>query len=605
MKQRLPVITELRNPCMKPRHWKSLHSYVGTSLNIGLTLTALEELNVFSYGTEIQEVENVWKTTEFTVLPHGDSNEVFILGGTDDIQVLLNDSIINVGTVASSRYVAPIKYKVDKLQRQLDLFNQTLEEWLMCQRNWLYLERIFLAPDIKRQLPAESKMFLRVDKSWKEIMVKVNMMPNALKAATQPDLLEIFKRNNSLLDEIQKCLEDYLESKRVIFPRFSFLSSDELLKILAQTRNPQAVQPHLRKCFDAITRLEFALLPPQSTGATEVLDAGEKENLYSKDILYMVSPEGEKVHLTKGLKAQGNVEDWLCKVEEAMYSSLKRLSKAAIADYQVKSREEWVVAGHPSQRLNTLAALVQGQLPALHRNIITALITIDVHARDIVTDLVQQKVDTTSNFEWQRQLRYYWDLDLDNCVAKMALSTYIYGYEYLGACPRLVITPLTDRCYLCLMGALQLDLGGAPAGPAGTGKTETTKDLAKALVIQCVVFNCSDGLDYKTKELVIDFRRHKTDILPLHIWGDCVERVEDFRFLGVHIKEDLTWSTNTFELRKKAQQRLYFLRVLRKNNVNQRLLLSFYRNVDLYESSDLNEMRISPSKSETMVLSQY
>ncbi|XP_023141924.2 dynein axonemal heavy chain 6 isoform X2 [Amphiprion ocellaris] len=552
MKQRLPVVTDLRNPCMKPEHWTTLESVAGTSLIVEeLTVAALEELNVFLYGTEIQEVsgqasgeasveiiiskvEDVWRTTEFTVLSHGASKEAFILGGTDDIQVLLDDSIINVGTVASSCYVAPIKLRVDKLLNQLNLFNQTLEEWLTCQRNWLYLESIFLAPDIKRQLPAESKMFVKVDKSWKDIMTKVIKMPNALKAATQPDLLVTFQNNNALLDEIQKCLEAYLESKRVIFPRFYFLSNDELLKILAQTRNPQAVQPHLRKCFDAITRLEFALLPAQSPGATGMVYAGEQETIYSKDILNMVSPEGEKVRLTKGLKAQGNVEDWLCKVEEAMFSSLRSLSKAAIADYQVKSREEWVVAGHPSQvvltisqmmwcrdmdaclegdhdhfaalqefeltnfdRLNALAACVRGQLTALHRNIITALITIDVHARDIVTDLVRQKVDNKSNFEWQRQLRYYWDVDLDNCVATMALSTYIYGYEYLGACPRLVITPLTDRCYLCLMGALQLDLGGAPAGPAGTGKTETTKDLAKALAIQCVVFNCSDGLDYK------------------------------------------------------------------------------------------------------------
>ncbi|XP_064645339.1 dynein axonemal heavy chain 6-like [Lineus longissimus] len=551
MKEKLPVITHLRNPTLKSRHWEMIESTIGYHFDAEdpLSLGKLNELDAFRHTEAIEEVsaqasseasleailrkvEDSWKSTEFIALQHKDSKDVFILGGTDDIQQLWDDSNINIATIASSRHVGPIKSRVDDWVKQLDLFGKTLDEWLTCQRSWLYLESIFSAPDIQRQLPTEAKMFMQVDKSYKEVMRKVNKVPLAMRAATQPGLLETFQNNNTLLDQIQKCLEAYLESKRVIFPRFYFLSNDELLEILAQTRNPLAVQPHLRKCFDAIAKLEFGIQAPTSSEGKATPDA-EQEVQYTNDILAMISPENEKVGLGKGLKARGNVEDWLGKVEEAMFNNLRRLVKEAMKDYERREREEWVTC-HASQivltvaqmmwcrditeileadidrgqgmadfekkcyqDLNNLAAIVRGDLGKLVRGVLTALITIDVHGRDMVTEMVKNKVDTVTSFDWQKQLRYYWDYDIDNCMVRMSNSNYIYGYEYLGASPRLVITPLTDRCYLCLMGALQLDLGGAPAGPAGTGKTETTKDLAKSLAKQCVVFNCSDGLDYK------------------------------------------------------------------------------------------------------------
>ena len=141
--------------------------------------------------------------------------------------------------------------------------------------------------------------------------------------------------------------------------------------------------------------------------------------------------------------------------------------------------------------------MVRDKLPELFRMTLSALIVIEVHTRDIVDNLARLRVSGTDDFNWINNMRYYFDRDRASVKVSMIMTDLEYQNEFLGNTGRLVCTPLTDRCYRTLMSALILNLGGAPEGPAGTGKTETTKDLAKAVAVHCLVFNCGEGLNAK------------------------------------------------------------------------------------------------------------
>ncbi|EGI62283.1 Dynein heavy chain 12, axonemal [Acromyrmex echinatior] len=537
-KERMPVVMTLGNPGIKARHWDQISAIVGIPIKFDADLT-LGKILMMGLDAFIPQFEGLsegatkedtlergmdkmhrdWVDLTFTVNPYKDTG-TFVIASVDEIQLLLDDHITKAVIIKNSPYIKPFEARIIKWEKTLHLLEDILDQWLKVQSTWMYLEPIFTSPDIQQQMPEEGRKFAQVDKIWREIMKNVYGEPHVLAIIEIEKMLERLKKGFGLLELIQKGLNEYLEKKRLFFPRFFFLSNDELLEILSETKDPTRVQPHLKKCFEGIARLKFneelEVLAMRSTEGEEVIileiistsiarhgvpsDPGvphEAENdlgprvarsdcsLRRSDVLDATS---------RGGHADGS--GWFEEILGAMPGRAQRHHSADQGNpFEAESHHVgYVIKLMLLKYFGVFLIILYINGKCLLFFFLEALVTLSVHSKDVLADLYKEQVVKSTDFRWLCQLRYYW-LE-DNMWAYMINSYIRYGCEYLGNTSRLVITPLTDRCYRTLFGALGLHLGGAPEGPAGTGKTETTKDLAKAVAKQCVVFNCSEGLDY-------------------------------------------------------------------------------------------------------------
>ena len=184
---------------------------------------------------------------------------------------------------------------------------------LTLQKSWMYLENIFSSSEIKRVLSTEATMFEKIDAFFKAKMVEADKLQNAHKFLNRNQkLVEQLETNNNNVDFIMKKLSDFLETKRGDFPRFCFLSDDELLAILANQTDPDKIQPYLKQLFDALFLLKLS---------------------DTNDSVAMLSREGEEIEFKKVVKHLSKVEEWMNKIQDEMKNTLTRRLKEGNSAY--------------------------------------------------------------------------------------------------------------------------------------------------------------------------------------------------------------------------------------------------------------------------------
>ena len=340
-----PLIQDLRNPALRTRHWAALQERVGKDFDphsADFTLNEVVKLGLNAHAEFIgelstnankelaieqalNELEKRWADVELDVGAYKD--KYYKLRSTDEISQFLEDDSVALSTMKASKFYSSFQQRIDEWERCLSTISEVVESILSVQRKWIYLESIFMSGgDIAKQLPQEHALFVQVNSEFFKVMERFSNDPNAKRGCGAPGLLATITKMDEGLERIQKSLDQYLETKRMVFPRFYFVSDDDLLEILGQSKDPMAVQRHMKKNFEGIKSLKMH--PPGI--ANKTFEASQ-----------MNSPDGEVAPFADNVVIDGAVELWLVQVEKAMRRAISKLLNLSIQGYKGK-KEKWV-----------------------------------------------------------------------------------------------------------------------------------------------------------------------------------------------------------------------------------------------------------------------
>jgi dynein heavy chain len=279
MTEIIPLVEALAKPSIRPRHWVDVMEMTKVTIpydDEGFTLAQLLQAPLLQFKDDIEDITDsadkqlklertlneeitaYWDTAELEVMTMKGVDTPCKLGGNiQDVQEKLEEHIMALNQMNAMRYVTPFKSIVAEKISVLGETADRIEKWLKVQTLWTNLVSVFTGGDIAKQMPTESKKFKGIDKQWLKIMERAHEQKIVVQCCSNDILKNSLPELQTGLEVCQKKLENYLETKRNIFPRFYFCSNDDLLQILSVGSDPNAVQDDFEKLFDAINKVSF------------------------------------------------------------------------------------------------------------------------------------------------------------------------------------------------------------------------------------------------------------------------------------------------------------------------------------------------------------
>lgn len=335
----MPLLSDLRAEAMRERHWKELRIEVKEDFDEQseeFNLDKVMSLNLLSHiekigeladnakkqlkiEVELEQIRFCWEDSEKSDLiiekqkSKADNEEFFQIKSTENIMELIEDHGGKLGNHKSSPYYKEFDTLIDHWEANISQITETLEVLLAVQGKWKYLESIFRGqPDISKQLPNEDAIFKKNNTTFKAEMERIAKTKNCLNSLIVKNFLPLLNDLNKKFEQIQKNLNQFLEAKRGQFPRFYFLSNEDLLEIIGQSKDPKPILQHIGKMFEGIASLTI-----QTQGSKNNLTY-EITELQSNDKPYEAIP-------LRQFAVDPKVEAWLKKLVNEMKASLRRL----------------------------------------------------------------------------------------------------------------------------------------------------------------------------------------------------------------------------------------------------------------------------------------